>query len=129
MSNPSIRCSRRSLILAAGSTAFCSWAGARPGPAASATDSSTPPLLASVYTGQIDPALCLVSDKYDGVRAVWDGRVLRHRSGREVWAPRSFLASLPGELPRPHFERTAALCDLPAALRRRVVTIVSAGRE
>ena len=97
MSNPSIRCSRRSLILAAGSTAFYSWAGARPGPAASATDPSSPPLLANVYTGQVDPALCLVSEKYDGVRAVWDGRVLRHRSGREVSAPRSFLASLPDE--------------------------------
>ena len=57
----------------------------------------TQPLLASVYTGQVDPALCLVSEKYDGVRALWDGRVLRHRSGRTVSAPRSFLAGLPDE--------------------------------
>lgn len=97
MSDSSIRCSRRSLILAAGSTALYSLAGARTGPAASAAGSSAPPLLASVYTGQVDPALCLVSEKYDGVRAVWDGRVLRHRSGREVSAPLSFLASLPGQ--------------------------------
>ena len=55
------------------------------------------PLLASVYTGQIDPTLCLVSEKFDGVRAIWDGRVLRHRSGRTVSAPASFLAALPGE--------------------------------
>src|SRR4051812_19095123 len=55
------------------------------------------PLLASLYTGQVDPGLCLVSEKYDGVRAVWDGRVLRYRSGREVAAPRPFLAALPLE--------------------------------
>jgi len=36
-----------------------------------------------------------VSEKYDGVRALWDGRVLRHRSGRGVSAPPSFIASLP----------------------------------
>jgi len=55
------------------------------------------PLLAGVYRGQVDPALCLVSEKYDGVRALWDGRVLRHRSGRAVAAPASFLAALPAE--------------------------------
>lgn len=96
MSKPSNFCARRSLILSAGATVLPSWAIARPGSASSA-DSSALPLLASVYTGQVDPAVCLVSEKYDGVRAVWDGRVLRHRSGREVSAPRSFLASLPGE--------------------------------
>ena len=54
------------------------------------------PLLATVYSGQVDPALCLVSEKYDGVRALWDGRMLRHRSGRVVAAPAAFLAALPG---------------------------------
>ena len=53
------------------------------------------PQLAEVYTGQVDPARCFVSEKYDGVRALWDGRVLRHRSGRAVSAPPSFIASLP----------------------------------
>ena len=53
------------------------------------------PQLATVFTGQVDPARCFVSEKYDGVRAVWDGRVLRHRSGRAVAAPRSFIANLP----------------------------------
>lgn len=66
------------------------------GPAIGTTD-GLQPLLASVYTGQIDPALCLVSEKYDGVRALWGGRALRHRSGREVSAPRSFIALLPDE--------------------------------
>ena len=53
------------------------------------------PQLAEVYAGQVDPARCFVSEKYDGVRALWDGRVLRHRSGRGVSAPPSFIASLP----------------------------------
>jgi len=53
------------------------------------------PQLAEVYDGQVDPGRCFVSEKYDGVRALWDGRVLRHRSGRLVSAPPSFLASLP----------------------------------
>ena len=61
----------------------------RPGPV------PAQPLLASVYTGQVEPSLCLVSEKYDGVRALWDGQRLRHRSGRPVAAPASFIAGLP----------------------------------
>jgi len=53
------------------------------------------PQLAGIYAGQVDPARCFVSEKYDGVRALWDGRVLRHRSGRAASAPPSFIASLP----------------------------------
>ena len=53
------------------------------------------PALAGTYHGQIAPSLCLVSEKYDGVRAIWDGRSLRHRSGRAVTAPPAFLAALP----------------------------------
>ena len=53
------------------------------------------PQLAAVYAGQVDPARCFVSEKYDGVRALWDGGVLRHRSGRVVSAPASFVAALP----------------------------------
>lgn len=37
----------------------------------------------------------LVSEKLDGVRAVWDGRVLRFRSGRVIAAPVWFLSALP----------------------------------
>ena len=59
-------------------------------------DSPPPALvLAQVYDDRIDPALCLVSEKYDGVRAYWDGRMLRHRSGRPVSAPAWFTARLP----------------------------------
>jgi DNA ligase-1 len=54
-----------------------------------------PLLLAGVYADHIDPAQCLVSEKYDGVRAFWDGRRFRHRSGRAVAAPRWFIERLP----------------------------------
>lgn len=37
----------------------------------------------------------LVSEKFDGVRAVWDGQVLRFRSGRVIAAPAGFLSALP----------------------------------
>ena len=43
----------------------------------------------------LQPAGYLVSEKYDGVRAVWDGRQLRFRSGLPVPAPASFLQRLP----------------------------------
>jgi DNA ligase 1 len=36
-----------------------------------------------------------VSEKFDGVRAVWDGHVLRFRSGRAIAAPAWFLSALP----------------------------------
>jgi DNA ligase-1 len=52
-------------------------------------------LLANVYGGHIDPSQYLVSEKYDGVRAVWDGSTLRFRSGRSVPAPAWFVAKLP----------------------------------
>ncbi|MBK8794462.1 MAG: DNA ligase [Holophaga sp.] len=52
-------------------------------------------LLANVLGPQVDPAGYLVSEKFDGVRATWDGKVLRFRSGREVPAPGWFTAKLP----------------------------------
>ena len=74
------------------------------------------PTLSTVYRGQVDPARCLVSEKYDGVRALWDGERLRHRSGRFVAAPREFVAALPpvpldGELwlGRRRFEALSAI--------------------
>ncbi|MBL8331197.1 MAG: DNA ligase [Rubrivivax sp.] len=51
--------------------------------------------LAQEAPADLDPAQHLVSEKYDGVRAVWDGRELRFRSGLLIAAPRSFLAGLP----------------------------------
>lgn len=52
-------------------------------------------LLAEMFRADIDPAHYWVSEKYDGVRALWDGRELRFRSGRRVPAPDWFLAGLP----------------------------------
>jgi DNA ligase-1 len=73
-------------------------------------------LLAQVYRGQVGPQDYWISEKYDGVRAQWDGKVLRFRSGRTVAAPAWFLAALPtqaldGELwlGRGRFEELAAI--------------------
>ncbi len=51
--------------------------------------------LASVWPSGQSPQGFLVSEKYDGVRAVWDGQVLRFRSGRVIAAPAWFVAALP----------------------------------
>ena len=74
-----------------------------------------PLLLAGVEQGQADVALYLVSEKIDGVRAFWDGQVLRTRSGNLVNAPRWFVENFPqhaldGELwiGRGQFDRLSA---------------------
>jgi DNA ligase 1 len=54
-----------------------------------------PLLLANVLDASVNPAKYLVSEKYDGVRAVWDGKALRFRSGNTVAAPAWFIAKLP----------------------------------
>ena len=73
-------------------------------------------LLAEVYRNQVDVTKYLVSEKLDGVRAIWDGSVLRFRSGRMINAPRWFLDGLPnrpldGELwiGRGTFERLSGI--------------------
>jgi len=76
-----------------------------------------PPLiLAEVYRDGIDPADYWVSEKLDGVRAVWDGKQLYFRSGRPVHAPAWFTRDLPkqpldGELwlGRGGFERLSGI--------------------
>jgi DNA ligase 1 len=79
-------------------------------------------LLAEVYRNQVDVTKYLVSEKLDGVRAIWDGNVLRFRSGKEINAPRWFLDGLPnrsldGELwlGRGTFERLSGIVrkDVP----------------
>jgi DNA ligase 1 len=52
-------------------------------------------LLAEVATKNIDPSRYLISEKLDGVRAIWDGTTLRFRSGHIVPAPRWFTDALP----------------------------------
>lgn len=108
---------RRALLLAPAALAL----GAGHSPARAAARHAVPPgaiapTLAVVYTGQLEPALCLVSEKYDGVRALWDGHTLRHRSGRPVSVPPSFVNSLPPEpidgelwLGRGHFDALSSV--------------------
>mgnify|MGYP001563027299 FL=1 len=67
-------------------------------PAWAAPAADAPPvLLARVLGAATDATDYWVSEKLDGVRAVWDGRELRFRSGRRVPAPEWFTASLPAE--------------------------------
>ena len=80
-----------------------------------------PLLLANVEHGQADVSLYLVSEKIDGVRAFWDGQVLRTRRGNLINAPAWFIANFPaqaldGELwiGRGQFDR------LSATVRRQV---------
>ena len=56
---------------------------------------SLPTLLAQNAPKGIDPSGYLVSEKLDGVRALWDGSVLRFRSGRTIAAPAWFTSKLP----------------------------------
>lgn len=86
---------------------------------AAAVDAAPPVLLAQNFNGGVDAGAYLVSEKLDGVRALWDGRVLRFRSGNLIQAPDWFIAGLPphpldGELwmGRRNFDR------LSAAVRR-----------
>ena len=50
-----------------------------------------------VWRAGRSPEGYLVSEKLDGVRGVWDGRVLRFRSGRPLSPPDWFVAALPDQ--------------------------------
>lgn len=54
-----------------------------------------PIILATVYQDGIDVSEYWVSEKYDGVRAYWDGQQLRSRSGNVYHAPGWFIADFP----------------------------------
>jgi DNA ligase-1 len=73
-------------------------------------------MLAKNWQARFDPLGFLVSEKLDGVRAYWDGKVLRFRSGRLIAAPKWFTDALPntaldGELwiARQRFDRLSAI--------------------
>lgn len=83
---------------------------------ASLAGAAPPILLAEVYRAGLDPQDYLISEKLDGVRAIWDGERLRFRSGNPVAAPAWFVAGLPktaldGELwaGRGSFERLSGI--------------------
>ena len=106
-SNPSRGVTRRHCLAAIAGLGCLGRADAAPRPPAL--------LLAREGTPDIDPHGWLVSEKYDGVRAFWDGRMLRFRSGLVIAAPAGFIARLPavpldGELwlGRGRFEPLAA---------------------
>ncbi len=52
-------------------------------------------LLAQDYKSGMDIGQYLISEKLDGVRALWDGKALRFRSGQTISAPAWFTAKLP----------------------------------
>ena len=56
-------------------------------------------LLAKEYKDDIDPTGMLASEKYDGVRAIWDGKNLRSRNDKIFYAPQWFLDVLPKNYP------------------------------
>ncbi len=61
-------------------------------------EASPPALqLANVYQGNINLDKYWVSEKYDGVRAFWDGSQLLSRQGNIIHAPAWFTAPLPDE--------------------------------
>jgi DNA ligase 1 len=91
--------------------AFCLWL------APAALHAQSPgALLANVASADIDPAPYLVSEKFDGVRGLWDGQSLRTRAGNVIAAPVWFIAKLPkqaldGELwlARGQFEKLSGI--------------------
>ncbi len=65
-------------------------------PAWADTPPPAPPmLLAEVYADSIDVTRYWVSEKYDGVRAQWDGKMLHFRGGDTVPTPAWFTTGFP----------------------------------
>jgi DNA ligase-1 len=103
---------RRALLAVAGLWPAASWAAAQ----TPAADAGAPAIeLLSAAPSDVDPGGYLVSEKFDGVRAIWNGRSLRFRSGRPIAAPTWFTegwpdAALDGELwgGRGRFDVTSA---------------------
>ncbi len=93
-------CTRR---LAAARIAMGGMAWLPPWPIAVAAQPASAPStrpaveLATEWTSGLSPADFAVSEKLDGVRAVWDGISLRFRSRRILEAPDWFTAALPPE--------------------------------
>ncbi len=52
-------------------------------------------LLAHEYKAGVDVQRYLVSEKFDGVRAIWDGKTFYTRRGNEIHAPAWFTKDLP----------------------------------
>ena len=87
-------CADRRRLLGA---AALGWLCGAPAPAWAAQAGTPALLLAREWPADADPAGFLVSEKFDGVRARWDGQGLRFRSGRPIVAPAWFTARLPAQ--------------------------------
>lgn len=74
---------------------FVLFAVVTPMMAPAAVSSAPTFLLAERYRDDMDVSRYWISEKLDGVRAIWDGKALRFRSGNPVPAPRWFLDALP----------------------------------
>lgn len=87
------------LVLLMGSSVFVphpASADALAGVATASLASTAPALMhAKLWQAGADPGGYWVSEKLDGVRAFWDGRTLRFRSGLPIAAPDWFTAALP----------------------------------
>ncbi len=87
---------RRHLALLALSSLWLKGAfAAKKEPKSASGDAGALVLLAMDYKKGVDVGQYWVSEKFDGVRALWDGTVLRFRSGRSIAAPAWFIAKLP----------------------------------
>ena len=56
---------------------------------------ASPAQLASIFNDSHQVEHYLVSEKYDGVRAIWDGNQLKTRRGNLIYAPTWFTEKLP----------------------------------
>ncbi|WP_296540867.1 DNA ligase [Rhodoferax sp.] len=77
--------------------ATSAWSASAAPAAAQVVGTAAQPALmhAKLWPAGLDPKPYLVSEKLDGVRAVWDGHNLRFRSGLPIAAPGWFTAGLP----------------------------------
>ena len=72
-------------------------------------------MLARTWDGSFDPSGWLMSQKYDGVRAIWTGEEFLSRTGKKYFAPAWFTEHLPkglvldGELVASTLEKTTSI--------------------
>ena len=55
----------------------------------------TNPMLLQIYKGDENLTGWVISEKFDGIRAIWDGKNLRSRNGKIINAPKSWLTNFP----------------------------------
>jgi DNA ligase len=93
-------CKATLIVLAAGFFLAGSLAAKEKDSAATPTTENQTPhlLLANVWNPSIDPTGWWMSEKYDGLRAYWDGQKLWSRKGNLIHAPDYFLAELPRDI-------------------------------